>query len=141
MTPFDFDVVTGEEVIDLEVDFEGNVVEDDRETDGEDVENAQASTVSATDAVNEALRAAPRGRARRAGARGRGRQPGLEASSWTTLTATTWPSWTSPPTNRLLRPASPAPAGAGLLHVRAPGNPHEDRLLHISSSFHLRFVG
>jgi len=52
---FDFDVVTGEEVIDLEVDFEGNVVEDDRETDGEDVEKAQASTVSATDAVNEAL--------------------------------------------------------------------------------------
>ncbi|WIM69909.1 hypothetical protein [Corynebacterium suedekumii] len=58
---FDFDVVTGEEVIDLEVDFEGNVVEDDRETDGEDVEKAQASTVSATDAVNEALELHPEG--------------------------------------------------------------------------------
>ena len=58
---YDFDVVTGEEVISLEVDFEGNVIEDERETDGEDVENAQASNVSATDAVNEALDLHPEG--------------------------------------------------------------------------------
>ena len=58
---YEFDVVQGEEVVGLQVDFDGTLREDDREGDADDVANAQASTVSATDAINEALELHPEG--------------------------------------------------------------------------------
>ena len=58
---YEMDVVQGEEVVNLQVDFDGTLREDDREGDDDDVANAQASTVSATDAINEALELHPEG--------------------------------------------------------------------------------
>lgn len=58
---YEMDVVQSEEVVNLQVDFDGTLREDDREGDDDDVANAQASTVSAIDAINEALELHPEG--------------------------------------------------------------------------------
>lgn len=58
---YEMDVVQGEEVVNLQVDFDGTVSEDDREGDDDDVAHARAATVSATDAINEALELHPEG--------------------------------------------------------------------------------
>ena len=52
---YEVDVVQGDEVLELKVEEDGNVVEDDREHDGEDVSYAQDTTVSIEDAIQEAL--------------------------------------------------------------------------------------
>lgn len=52
---YEVDVVQGDEVLELKVEEGGNVVEDDREHDGEDISYAQDTTVSITDAIQEAL--------------------------------------------------------------------------------------
>lgn len=52
---YEVDVVEGDEVFELKVEEDGNVVEDDREHDGEDISYAQDTTVSITDAIQEAL--------------------------------------------------------------------------------------
>lgn len=58
---YDIDVVVGEEVIELEVDGDGTVREDEREGDGEDVAGAQEATVTASDAIRQALDQHPDG--------------------------------------------------------------------------------
>lgn len=58
---YEVDVVQGEEVVSVQVDFDGTLREDEREGDDDDVANAQASTVSATDAIKEALELHPEG--------------------------------------------------------------------------------
>lgn len=52
---YEVDVVQGDEVFELKVEEDGNVVEDDREHDGEDVSYAQDTSVSISDAIQEAL--------------------------------------------------------------------------------------
>ena len=52
---YEVDVVQGDEVLELKVEEDGNVVEDDREHDGEDISYAQDTTVSIEDAIQEAL--------------------------------------------------------------------------------------
>ncbi|GAB3694805.1 hypothetical protein [Corynebacterium nasicanis] len=58
---YEVDVVQGEDVVNLQVDFDGTLREEDRDGDNDDVANAQASTVSATDAIKEALELHPTG--------------------------------------------------------------------------------
>lgn len=52
---YDIDVVVGAEVIELEVDADGTVREDEREDEDDDVAKAQAATVTAAEAIGEAL--------------------------------------------------------------------------------------
>lgn len=52
---YDIDIVVGNEVIELEVDADGTVREDEREGEDEDVAKAQAATVTAAEAIGEAL--------------------------------------------------------------------------------------
>lgn len=58
---YDIDVVTGDEVIELQVDGDGTVREDEREGDNEDVARAQEATVTAADAIRQALDQHPDG--------------------------------------------------------------------------------
>lgn len=58
---YDIDVVVGDEVVELEVDADGTVREDDREGEDEDVARAQDATVTAEEAVREALDRHPDG--------------------------------------------------------------------------------
>lgn len=58
---YDIDIVVGNEVIELEVDADGTVREDDREGEDEDVAKAQAATVTASDAIRDALDRHPEG--------------------------------------------------------------------------------
>ncbi|WP_018296650.1 PepSY domain-containing protein [Corynebacterium lubricantis] len=59
---FDIDVVVGNEVIELEVDAStGDIREDEREGDDDDIQKAQAATVTAADAIREALASHPDG--------------------------------------------------------------------------------
>ncbi|GAB2499608.1 hypothetical protein CATRI_07610 [Corynebacterium atrinae] len=52
---YDIDVVVGDEIFDLTVDSAGNVTEDDRESDRDDVIKAQNATLTAEDAIRQAL--------------------------------------------------------------------------------------
>ncbi|WFP17521.1 peptidase [Citricoccus muralis] len=52
---YDVDVVVGNEVIELEVTVDGEIREDDREGDDDDVREAQQATVTAAEAIQEAL--------------------------------------------------------------------------------------
>ncbi|MGO1182710.1 MAG: PepSY domain-containing protein [Micrococcaceae bacterium] len=52
---YDVDVVVGNEVIELEVTLDGEIREDDREGDDDDVREAQQATVTAAEAIQEAL--------------------------------------------------------------------------------------
>ncbi|RSZ61692.1 hypothetical protein EAH68_11455 [Corynebacterium hylobatis] len=58
---YDIDLVLDNQVIELEVDVDGTVREDDREGDDDDVREARAATVSATEAIREALDRHPGG--------------------------------------------------------------------------------
>lgn len=58
---YDIDVVVGDEVIELEVAADGTIHEDERETDADDVGEAQAATVTAAEAIQEALDLHPEG--------------------------------------------------------------------------------
>ncbi|MGD7003611.1 PepSY domain-containing protein [Corynebacterium halotolerans] len=58
---YDIDVVVGNEVIELEVDGDGTIREDDREGDDDDVREAQDATVTAADAIRDALNQHPEG--------------------------------------------------------------------------------
>lgn len=58
---YDIDIVVGDQVLELEVDSEGSVNEDEREGDDDDVREAQEATVSAADAIREALEQHPDG--------------------------------------------------------------------------------
>ncbi|QGU04211.1 PepSY domain-containing protein [Corynebacterium comes] len=58
---YDIDVVVGNEVIELEVDSDGTVREDEREGEDEDVVKAQAATVTAAEAIRDALNQHPDG--------------------------------------------------------------------------------
>ena len=58
---YEIDVVEGEDLIELQVDFDGTLREDDREGDGEMVVRAQDATVTAEDAINQALELHPEG--------------------------------------------------------------------------------
>ena len=58
---YDIDVVVGDQVIELEVDADGNVREDERESDDDDVAEARAATVTAADAIRQALDQIPDG--------------------------------------------------------------------------------
>lgn len=58
---YDIDVVVGEEQIELEVSTDRAVREDERDGDDDDVREAQAVTVSATDAIRQALDQHPGG--------------------------------------------------------------------------------
>ncbi|RSZ61687.1 hypothetical protein EAH68_11425 [Corynebacterium hylobatis] len=58
---FEIDVVQGEDLIELQVDFDGALREDDREGDGEQVLRAQDATVTAEDAIQQALELHPEG--------------------------------------------------------------------------------
>ncbi|AGF72667.1 PepSY domain-containing protein [Corynebacterium halotolerans] len=58
---YDIDVVTGNEVIELEVGADGTVREDERESGDEVVAHAQEATVTATDAIRQALDQHPDG--------------------------------------------------------------------------------
>lgn len=52
---YDIDVVVGDQVIELEVDDDGNVREEEREGDDDDVAEARAATVTAVEAMRQAL--------------------------------------------------------------------------------------
>lgn len=52
---YDIDVVVGNEVLELEVDADGSIREDEREGDDDDVAEARAATVTAADAIRQAL--------------------------------------------------------------------------------------
>lgn len=58
---FDIDVVVGNEQIELEVSAGGAVREDEREADDDDVREAHAATVTAADAIRQALDRHPGG--------------------------------------------------------------------------------
>lgn len=58
---YDIDVVQGEQVLELEVGADGTVREDEREGDDDDVAKAQAATVTAADAIRQALEQHPDG--------------------------------------------------------------------------------
>ncbi|MDO5669484.1 MAG: hypothetical protein Q4G50_05725 [Corynebacterium sp.] len=58
---YSIEVVEGEDIIDLQVDFDGTLEERDRGSDDEKVRKSQEATVSATDAINEALELHPEG--------------------------------------------------------------------------------
>lgn len=58
---YDVDVVVDDQVLELEVDADGNVREDEREGDDEDVAEAQDATVTAAEAIQEALDQHPDG--------------------------------------------------------------------------------
>lgn len=58
---YEIDVVEGEDLIELQVDFDGALREDDREGDEEMVVRAQDATVTAEDAINQALELHPEG--------------------------------------------------------------------------------
>lgn len=58
---YDIDVVVGDQVIELEVDADGNVREDESESDDDDVAEARAATVTAADAIRQALNQIPDG--------------------------------------------------------------------------------
>lgn len=58
---YDVDVVVDDQVLELEVDAEGNVREDEREGDDEDVTEAQNATVTAAEAIQDALDQHPDG--------------------------------------------------------------------------------
>lgn len=58
---YDIDLVVGEEVVELKVDADGTVREDEREREGEDVVDAQNATVTAEEAIREALDQNPEG--------------------------------------------------------------------------------
>lgn len=59
---YDIDVVQGEQVLELEVGADGTVREDEREgDDDDDVAKAQAATVTAADAIRQALEQHPDG--------------------------------------------------------------------------------
>lgn len=61
-THYDIDVVVGEEVLELEVDQNGAVREDDRDNDdADDVAEANQATVTAADAITQALEQHPDG--------------------------------------------------------------------------------
>lgn len=52
---YEVDVVVNEEVVEVAVENDGNVREDERETEDDDVIDAQAATVTAEEAIQEAL--------------------------------------------------------------------------------------
>ncbi|WBL18795.1 PepSY domain-containing protein [Citricoccus sp. NR2] len=52
---YDIDVVVGNEIIELEVTVDGEIREDEREGDDDDIREAQQATVTAADAIREAL--------------------------------------------------------------------------------------
>ncbi|MDO5669485.1 MAG: PepSY domain-containing protein [Corynebacterium sp.] len=58
---YDIDVVVGDQVIELEVDADGTVREEERESDPEDVAEAHAATVTAAEAIRQALEQIPDG--------------------------------------------------------------------------------
>ena len=58
---YEIDLVQGEELIELQVDFDGTLREDDREGDDEMIARAQSATVTADDAIREALDLHPEG--------------------------------------------------------------------------------
>lgn len=58
---YDVDVVVGNEVIELEVNADGAIHEEERENDDDDVREAQAATVTAAEAIQEALDLHPDG--------------------------------------------------------------------------------
>lgn len=58
---YDIDIVLDNQVIELEVDVDGTVREDEREEDDDDVREARAATVTAAEAIREALDRHPDG--------------------------------------------------------------------------------
>ena len=58
---YEMDVVQGEEVVNLQVDFDGTLREDDREGDDDLIVRAQNATVTAQEAIREALELHPEG--------------------------------------------------------------------------------
>ncbi|RNE49317.1 hypothetical protein [Corynebacterium alimapuense] len=58
---YDIEVVAGDEVIDLEVDPDGNIREEERDNDGDDVAKAQSASVTAAEAIRQALDEQPEG--------------------------------------------------------------------------------
>lgn len=52
---YDIDVVVGNEIVELEVTVDGEIREDEREGDDDDIREAQQATVTAADAIREAL--------------------------------------------------------------------------------------
>lgn len=58
---YDIDVVMGDDQVELEVTADGTVREDEREGDDDDVREARAATVSASDAIRQALEQHPEG--------------------------------------------------------------------------------
>lgn len=58
---YEIDVVVNEEVVQVAVENDGNVREDERETEDDDVIDAQAATVTAEEAIQEALDQNPDG--------------------------------------------------------------------------------
>lgn len=52
---YDVDVVAGDEIIELEVTTDGDITEDEREGDDDDIQEAQQATVTASEAIEEAL--------------------------------------------------------------------------------------
>lgn len=58
---YEMDVVLDDQVIEVDVSGDGAVREDERETDGEDVGKANEATMTAADAIREALEQHPEG--------------------------------------------------------------------------------
>lgn len=58
---YDIDLVLDNQVIELEVDVDGTVREDERDSDDDDVREARAATVTAAEAIREALDRHPDG--------------------------------------------------------------------------------
>lgn len=58
---YEIDIVQGEELVELQADFDGTLREDDREGDTEMVAKSQDATVTAEDAINQALELHPEG--------------------------------------------------------------------------------
>lgn len=58
---YDIDIVVGNEVIELEVNSEGTIHEVERDSDDDDVREAQAATVTAAEAIQEARELHPDG--------------------------------------------------------------------------------
>lgn len=58
---YDIDIVLDNQVIELEVDADGTVREDEREGDDDDVREARAATVTAAEAIRDALDRHPEG--------------------------------------------------------------------------------
>ncbi|AKK08972.1 hypothetical protein HCH15_04190 [Corynebacterium testudinoris] len=58
---YEVDVVVGDQVLDLKVDYAGQVSEDDRDSDSDDIRKAQNATLSAADAIRQALEQHPDG--------------------------------------------------------------------------------